>query len=198
MASGQRGWKRQPLGGSNRAGRLAGKALAHAHVSDARKAADQVSGVGMLRSVKQCLCRTLLRQPACIHDREPIADRGVHRHVVRHEDYRGAHTFLHFLDQAEDILLDDHVERGRRLVGDDEFRFANGRQGDRYPLSHAAGKLMRKRFEHMRCEAKPLQMTFYAGAESLRSRRRCLDAKSLNECFTRRTGLSTFMDPCMM
>ncbi len=45
--------------------------------------------------------------------------------------------------QIEDLRLDRHVERGGRLVGDQQFWFAGQRDRDRHPLPHAAGELMR-------------------------------------------------------
>ncbi len=47
-------------------------------------------------------------------------------------------------DVIEDPLLHRHVERSRRLVGDDELRHGADRSSDQDALSHAAGKLMRK------------------------------------------------------
>ena len=45
--------------------------------------------------------------------------------------------------EIEDLRLDRHVERGGRLVRDQEFRFAGQRDRNRHPLPHAAGQLMR-------------------------------------------------------
>ena len=45
--------------------------------------------------------------------------------------------------QIEDLRLDRHVERGGRLVGDQEFGFARQRDRNRHPLPHPAGELMR-------------------------------------------------------
>ena len=36
--------------------------------------------------------------------------------------------------QVEDLRLDGHVERRRRLVGDEQFRVAGERHGDHHPL----------------------------------------------------------------
>ena len=45
--------------------------------------------------------------------------------------------------QVEHLRLDGDVERGRRLVGNDERRLAGERDGDHHALPHAAGELMR-------------------------------------------------------
>ena len=44
--------------------------------------------------------------------------------------------------QFEDLRLDGHVERGRRLVCDQDVRLAGQRHGDHHALAHAAGELM--------------------------------------------------------
>ena len=45
--------------------------------------------------------------------------------------------------QVEDLRLDRHVERGRRLVGDEQLRLARERHRDHRALAHAAGELVR-------------------------------------------------------
>ena len=50
---------------------------------------------------------------------------------------------LQLPDQVEDLRLDGDVERGRGLVGDEQLGLSGERPRDRYPLRHAAGKLVR-------------------------------------------------------
>ncbi len=45
------------------------------------------------------------------------------------------------LDQADDLGLDRHVERGGRLVGDDQSGLGGERQRDHDPLAHAARRI---------------------------------------------------------
>ena len=45
--------------------------------------------------------------------------------------------------QVEDLGLDRHVERGRRLVGDQQLRVAGERHRDHHALAHTAGELVR-------------------------------------------------------
>jgi hypothetical protein len=47
------------------------------------------------------------------------------------------------LHQVEDLRLDGDVERGRRLVGDQQRRAAGQRHRDHRPLAHAARQLVR-------------------------------------------------------
>ncbi len=46
-------------------------------------------------------------------------------------------------EDAEDLSLDDHVERRGRLVGDEELRSKHERESDHDPLTHSAGELVR-------------------------------------------------------
>jgi hypothetical protein len=47
------------------------------------------------------------------------------------------------VEDVEDLRLDDHVERGRGLVGDHQLRLQHDRQRDHDPLAHPAGELVR-------------------------------------------------------
>ena len=48
------------------------------------------------------------------------------------------------VDQLEDLRLDGNVERGRRLVGDEDGRAVHEGHRDHRALAHAAGELVRK------------------------------------------------------
>jgi hypothetical protein len=48
---------------------------------------------------------------------------------------------LQAAQQFENLRLDGHVERRRRLIGDQQARIAGQRDGDHHPLLHAAGQL---------------------------------------------------------
>ena len=53
---------------------------------------------------------------------------------------------LQVAQQLEHLALHGHVERGRRLVGDQHVGLEGQRHGDHDALAHAAGKLVRKLF----------------------------------------------------
>ena len=59
-------------------------------------------------------------------------------------------SLLQVEDQVEDLRLDRHVQRGGRLVGDQQLRLAGQRHGDHRALPHAAGQLVRI-FARTRC-----------------------------------------------
>jgi hypothetical protein len=62
---------------------------------------------------------------------------------VGDEQDRHPDLALQKLDQVEDLGLDRDVERGRRLVGDQERRAAGERHRDHRALAHAARELVR-------------------------------------------------------
>ena len=78
-----------------------------------------------------------------VHDDHALRHLGHDPHVVGDEDHGHAVLLLQGADQAEDLRLDGHVERGRRLVGDQDLRAAGERHGDHDPLAHAARQLVR-------------------------------------------------------
>ena len=49
---------------------------------------------------------------------------------------------LQAAQQVEDLCLDRHVQRGGRLVGNDDLRIAGQRHGDHDALAHTAGQLV--------------------------------------------------------
>ena len=53
-----------------------------------------------------------------------------------------AHPALEVAHQLQDLRLDGDVERGGRLIGDQQLRIAGQRDGDHDPLAHAARKLV--------------------------------------------------------
>ena len=70
-----------------------------------------------------------------------------HAHVVGDQHQRHAALALQRYQQLENLLLDRDVQRGGRLVGDQQQRIAGDRHGDHHPLVHAAGELVRERAE---------------------------------------------------
>ena len=58
------------------------------------------------------------------HDGDAIGEAGDHREIMRDEDQAHAVLVDQPLQQLEDLRLGGDVERGRRLVGDQQFRLA--------------------------------------------------------------------------
>ena len=80
---------------------------------------------------------------AGVHHHHPVGARGDHAEVVRDQDHRHLQVAAQAVDQVEDLRLDRHVERGRRLVGDQQLRRAGERHRDHHALAQAAGELVR-------------------------------------------------------
>ena len=60
---------------------------------------------------------------------------------------RHAELALQLREQLQDLRLDRDVERGRRLVGDEQLRLAGERHRDHHALAHAARELVRVRVD---------------------------------------------------
>ena len=78
-----------------------------------------------------------------VHDRNPVADVPDHGQVVRDHHVGQAQLFLQILEQVDDLGLDRHVQRGNRLVGDDQLGPQRERAGNPDALPLAAGELVR-------------------------------------------------------
>ena len=80
---------------------------------------------------------------ARVHHSDAIACLGDDPEVVRDQKQRGAEVLAQVGEDAQDLRLDDDVERGRRLVGDEELRAQDKCERDHDPLPHAARELVR-------------------------------------------------------
>ena len=81
----------------------------------------------------------------------PVGDLGDDAEVVRDEQDRPCRSrACSRAHQREDLRLDRHVERGRRLVGDQQRRVAGHRDRDHHALAHAARQLVRVLVEALR------------------------------------------------
>ena len=113
-----------------------------AHAADHRQRVEQPLGVGVLRGVEDGAHRADLDDPARVHHRDPVAGLGEHPEVVGDQDQRQPKLLAQALEQLQNLRLHDHVERGRRLVGDHERRAAGQGERDHHPLALTAGELV--------------------------------------------------------
>ena len=72
-----------------------------------------------------------------------VGELGGERDVVRDEDERQAVLAHQLVEQGDELLLHDGVERAGRLVGDQERRVDGERGGERDALPLAAGEFVR-------------------------------------------------------
>ena len=105
--------------------------------------AEQADGVGVLRVGKEFIDRRALDDLAGIHHGDLVADFGNDAEIVGDQDDGRAARGLQFAHQIEDLRLQRDVERGGRLVRDQQARIAGERDSDHHALAHAAGKLVR-------------------------------------------------------
>ena len=79
---------------------------------------------------------------ALLHHRDVAGDLAHDAEIVGDEQQRHAELGLQVLEQREDLRLHGDVERGRRLVGDEQIGAVGERHGDHHPLPLAAGELV--------------------------------------------------------
>ncbi len=84
-----------------------------------------------------------LDDPARVHDVDPVGAPGDDAHVVGHQKRRHPEPLLEVVEQRQDLGLDRHVERRRRLVGQQDLRLARERDRDHHALAQAARELVR-------------------------------------------------------
>ena len=92
---------------------------------------------------KTCVDGPRLDDPAVLHHEHPVGQVGDDTHVVGDQQDAGVDAVLQVADQLEDLGLHRDVERGRRLVGDQQLRVQRQRLGDHRPLPLAARQLVR-------------------------------------------------------
>ena len=114
-----------------------------------------------------------LHDLAQVHDRHTVADVLDDPQVVRDEEVGQAELLLQVLQQVDDLRLDRDVERGHRLVGDDEARLHRQGARDADPLALAAAELVRvavvarRRAGRPRSSSSSIRLLFLAAARQL-------------------------------
>ena len=79
-----------------------------------------------------------------VHHADAVGEDVDDGEVVADEQTRELQLLLQFLQEIEEAGLDRHVQRGRRLVGDEKLRRERERAGDADALALASGELMRE------------------------------------------------------
>ena len=117
------------------------------HLAELGRRGEQHARIFGARIVEDLLDRTLLDHLAAVHDDHAIGHLRNDRHVMGHEQHRHSVFALQAVDERQNLGLDRHVQRGRRLVGDEEARLARHRHRDHDALAHAAREFVRILFE---------------------------------------------------
>ncbi len=117
--------------------------LRSAWLVESRHRAEQADSVGMQRLREHASRRSLLGESRRVHHVHPV---GIARHdaeVVGDHHHRDVELARQVLHQVQDLRLNRDVERGSRLVGDDQLGIAREPDRDHHPLAHAARELVR-------------------------------------------------------
>ena len=125
-------------------GRQAGDGLQRVapRLVEARHALEQPDRVRVVRMLEEGLGRAAFDDAPGVHDQDALAHAGHHAEVVGDHDHRRLVLARELLEQAQDLRLDGHVQRGRRLVGEQQLGVAGQRDGDHHALAHAAAELV--------------------------------------------------------
>ena len=160
-------------------------------------AADQARGVGMQRAVEHGVDRRPVStmRPAYITAISSASPATTERSWVIQISAVPllARQLLHL---GQDLRLDGDVERGGRLVGDDQVGPVQQRDGDRHALAHAAGELVRigARAARRGSGCPPCPAHRAPGPAPRRGRRARARAPSRSSASSmRRTGLSVII-----
>ena len=112
----------------------------------------------------------LLHHAAEVHHRDAVGDVPHDRQVVGDEQVGQAEVVLQVLEQVDHLRLHRDVERGDRLVADDDLRLQGQGPGDPDALPLAAGELVRVAVDEVGVQADPVEQ-FLGALEPALARR---------------------------
>ena len=95
-----------------------------------RDGAKQRLSIGMQRVAEQLLRRCQLHDPPKIHHGDPVGQILHHRQIVGDENVGQPMLFLELIEQFEYLRLNGNVQRGDRLVADNQLRIDRERPRD--------------------------------------------------------------------
>src|SRR3990172_13000678 len=104
---------------------------------------EQCLGIGMKRVIVQLCTPRDFHQFAEIHDRDTVTDVAHHGEVMGNKQIREVETSLELLQKVDDLDLNGHVQRGDRLVADDECRAGCQSPGNADALPLTSRELVR-------------------------------------------------------
>ena len=97
----------------------------------------------MLRALEHVLHNPRLDDLAVLHDADVVGEPAHDAEIVGDEQHRHAEARLQILQQCQDLRLHGDIERGGRLVRDQEVRLVGERHRDHDALALPARELMR-------------------------------------------------------
>ena len=117
---------------------------------DLRQRPEQRLGVRVLGPVEEVERQRVLDDLAGVHHDDVVCRLGDDAHVVGDDDHRHVVALAQVFEDVEDLRLDGHVERRRRLVGDQQLRVAGEGDRDHHALPHPAREPVRIVVEALR------------------------------------------------
>ena len=103
-----------------------------------RERAQKAARVRHSGPAKQLGSRPVLDDAAGIHDIKAVPDLGDDPEIMADEQHTHPDFVAKTADQIENLRLDGHVERSRRLVRNEELRIRGDCASDHDALAHAA------------------------------------------------------------
>ncbi len=128
----------------------------------------------MVRPGEDLCGRAALDDLARGHHADPLGHVAHDRQIVGDQQEGHAEPVAQLAHQIEDLRLDRHVERGRRLVGDQDVGFVGDRHRDHHALALAARELVRIGVEPALGVAQADQVQQFEGASARRRGRHVL------------------------
>ena len=92
---------------------------------------------------KNFLRRSHFDQAAGVHHSDAVRHLRDYGKIVGDEQHRQREFLAQLAEQVEHLRLDGDVERGRRLVGNQQRRPVHHRHGNHHALALSAGELVR-------------------------------------------------------
>ena len=105
---------------------------------------DELRGIGVLRVLKHLHGVTAFEHLAVAHDIDAVTQFCDDAEIVRDDGHGHLAVAMQSTQRFQDLELYRRVERGGRLVGEQQRGLAGKRYRDHDTLPHTAGKLMRK------------------------------------------------------
>ena len=142
-------------------------ALAGRHRVSHRNGRDQAAGVGVDAVGDQLKAVGQLDQLAQIHNTDAVGDMLDNAQVMRDKEVGQPHLLLQILNHIDDLRLNRDIQRGDRLIADDELRVHSQRTGDADTLTLTARELVRVAVGMLTVQANTLQQEMILSWRSL-------------------------------
>jgi len=120
-----------------------GRAFVNRRRQTLRLSRQQLLRIGVLGVGKHLYRRALFDDFAILHHADTVGDAAHDAKIMGDEEKAQVFTRLQLGQQIEDLRLNRHIQRGGRLVRNQQLRPVGQCHGDHHPLALPAGQLMR-------------------------------------------------------